>query len=67
MEIRVNGKNRQVEEGLTLAGLLAQLDMDARRLAIEYNGRILLGEDDREQITLAGGDSIEILRLVGGG
>ena len=67
MDIKVNGKTRPVAPGATLADLLAALGLEEKRLAIEHNGRVLAAEADRGKVALAEGDTIEIVRLVGGG
>lgn len=66
MEIKLNGETRQIEPGLTIAGLLGQLGIENRNLAIEYNGDFLEGDAaDRQAIN--DGDTLEIVRFVGGG
>jgi len=67
MQIKINGRMRQVEPGTTLAGLLAELGLEGKRVAVEHNGRILGAAEDREGIALADGDTLEVVRLVGGG
>jgi sulfur carrier protein len=66
MEIKVNGETIEIEDGLAIGQLLAQLNIENRNLAIEYNGEFLDGED-LEKIVIAGGDKLEIVRFVGGG
>lgn len=41
MEIVINGQPRQVPEGQTVLDLLASLELDPARLALELDGRIL--------------------------
>lgn len=66
MEIKLNGETRQIEPGLTIAGLLGQLGIENRNLAIEYNGDFL-EEGDAERQEIKAGDTLEIVRFVGGG
>ena len=64
--IRVNGETRQIPSGLTIAGMLAELGLDPRKVAVERNLEIVprstLGEVPAED-----GDSFEIVHFVGGG
>lgn len=66
MDVVVNGKSRAVASGATVLDLLAQLDLSHERIAIEHNCTIL---DVSEYATasLAEGDTLEIVRFVGGG
>lgn len=66
MEIKLNGETRQIEPGETLAGLLARLGIENRNLAIEYNGDFLEC-DALDSQTIHDGDTLEIVRFVGGG
>ena len=62
----VNGEEHRAPAGLTLAQLLARLELPATRLAVERNHRIVPRERyDGEQIEE--GDRLEIVTLVGGG
>ena len=66
MEIKLNGETRQVTEGTTITQLLELLAIDNRNLAVEYNGDFV--EDDAlGATTLQAGDTLEIVRFVGGG
>ncbi len=47
MEIKINGENKKVDEGLTIAQLLEKLGIDAHNLAIECNGEFLTEEDQK--------------------
>jgi len=64
--IKLNGDPYGVAGPLTVAELLARLDVDSRRVAVEHNLAILKREKfDRTRI--ADGDEIEIVNFVGGG
>lgn len=66
MRIAVNGKEMQFEGPLSVAGLLETLGVNPRVVVVERNLAIL----DRDRFTdeaLQDGDSIEIIRFVGGG
>lgn len=66
MQMQVNGEQRTVPAGLTVAGLLKELDIRPDRVAIELNLAILdRSEFDRQ--SLQEGDRIEIISFIGGG
>ncbi len=66
MTVTVNGELREVPDGLTVAGLLAYLQVPAERAAVEHNGRVLpRAEWDRTPVQP--NDRFEIVQLVGGG
>jgi sulfur carrier protein len=66
MQIVVNGKSMEAEDGMTLSGFVRSLGFDPVTLVADHNGEIVpRGEfDDR---TLSPGDRLELVRLVGGG
>jgi sulfur carrier protein len=66
ISIRLNGDAREVEEGLTVAALLEQLDVKAPRVVVEHNMRILRIEDFGSA-RISDGDELEVLQFVGGG
>ena len=51
---------------LTVTELLAQLQIDARRVAVEHN-LVVLKRDEFVNTTVREGDEIEIVNFVGGG
>lgn len=68
MAIRVtlNGEQRELPEGLTVAALLAHLGVKAARVAVEVNEAVVV-KDRYEGHVIGPGDSIEIVAFVGGG
>ena len=66
VQIVVNGQLRQVPEGQSLLQLLALLEVDPARVAIELNGSIVRRELWIET-PIAGGAALEIVQFVGGG
>jgi thiazole synthase len=66
VEIRLNGASRTVHEGVTLAGLLSEMDLDPRWVLAELNGEAVSRERFVE-VTLAPGDQLELVRPVAGG
>jgi len=66
MRLIVNGESRDVPDSATLADLLASLEIDGRRVAVERN-REIAPKSLWSQIVLAEGDQLEIVQFVGGG
>ena len=66
MRLLVNGEPRDLQEGATVAGLLAALDLDGRRLGIEVN-RAIVPKSAYAATRLGEGDAVEIVHFVGGG
>ena len=64
--IEVNGENRETPAGTTVSGLLTQLGLNAGRVAIEHNLRIL-PKAKWGETHVAAGDRFEIVQFVGGG
>ena len=65
--LSVNGTQKPVPVGSTLADLLASLGLDARGVVVERNGTILRDRSSFASLKLAADDSIEIVHFVGGG
>ena len=66
IEIQLNGEKKKVPEGISIAALIVNLDLDVTRVAVEHNLQILKRE--KWQVTkLADRDRIEIVQFVGGG
>jgi thiamine biosynthesis protein ThiS len=66
MTISLNGETRELPGPLTVSALLAQLDIDARRVAVELN-LVVLKRTAFESTSIGEGDEIEIVNFVGGG
>ena len=66
MRITLNGEAREVTEGQSVASLLADLGIQAERVAVELNLTIV----DRRTFTgtsLRDGDRVEVIGFIGGG
>ncbi|HMG12006.1 MAG TPA: sulfur carrier protein ThiS [Gemmatimonadaceae bacterium] len=63
----VNGAERRIPEGWSLADLLASLELDARTIVVERNGTIVRDRSSFASIALEPDDSLEIVHFVGGG
>ena len=66
MTITLNGDTLEVAGPLTVTELLSQLDIDARRVAVEHN-LIVLKRTAFDQTIVQEGDQVEIVNFVGGG
>lgn len=66
MDINLNGKTKQISPGTTVAALLQQLRIDPSRVVVEHNA-VILPKQAYDDITLADGDTLEIVHFVGGG
>lgn len=66
--LTVNGRTREVDAPIGLVDFLAANDIDPERVrvAVAYNGEVLRREE-YGQVILKNGDSLEIVRMVGGG
>ena len=66
LEIRVNGEQRRVPGGLSIAQMLGELGLDPLRVAVERNlkavPRVTLAE-----VPVEDGDTFEVVHFVGGG
>ena len=66
MQITLNGDSYEVAGPVTVAELLARLDVDARRVAVEHN-LVVLKRDAFDRTIVEAGDAVEIVNFVGGG
>lgn len=66
MRVAVNGTQRDVPGGATLAELLHLLGLDGARVVVECNG-VVVERRQHEDRVLAPEDRLEIVRFVGGG
>ena len=64
--VTVNGKQREFEAEVDLAGLLQTLEIDPRTVAVARNGEVV-PRGQHADVTVREGDSVEIVRMVGGG
>ena len=67
ISLEVNGAERRVPAGFTVADLLGSLGLDARAVVIERNGTILRDRSSFAMMDLAADDKLEIVHFVGGG
>jgi cysteine synthase A len=66
IEVVINGKKEQVEEGKTVQALLEERKINPRAVAVEVNSKVIEAEK-YEATILNPGDQIEFLYYMGGG
>jgi len=66
VSITVNGEPRRVGAGATIAGMLREIGIDPRRVAVERNLAIV-PKSTLEDVLVEDGDQYEIVHFVGGG
>jgi thiamine biosynthesis protein ThiS len=66
MQVVLNGENRVLTPGLSVAGLLKELGIDGRKVAVERNLEIV-PKSAFETTQLGEGDRLEIVHFIGGG
>ncbi len=66
--LRINGVEKQFPDGLpqTLTELLKELNINAATVVAEIDGKII-AKENFTKIPLSSGQSIELIRFVGGG
>lgn len=66
MQILLNGETRTVDDEISLADLVEQLDLTGKRIAIEVNGE-LVPRSAHADHQIEAGDRVEIVQAIGGG
>lgn len=66
MQVVVNGEQREVPDGLTVAQLLERLQVQPERVVVEVNLAILK-RAQHPATALRDGDQVELVQFVGGG
>lgn len=66
MIIQLNGQPTEIPTDCSVARLIAQQHLGARRIAVEINGQIV-PRSQFEQRQLAAQDRVEIVQAIGGG
>ena len=66
MHILLNGESRSVEENLSLAQLISDLQLKPEQIAIELN-REVIRRAKWPKTELREGDKVEVVHFVGGG
>lgn len=66
MKIRINGEEKEIADGLSLAHLLQELKIRPGRVVVELN-RDIVSREAHASTQLQTGDVLEIVHFVGGG
>ena len=66
MKILLNGENHDIPEACTAAGLVEQLQLSGKRIAMEVNLEIV-PRSEYPSFQLNAGDRVEIVHAIGGG
>jgi thiamine biosynthesis protein ThiS len=66
MQVLLNGEPHELAPLTSVRALLEDLGLDARRVAVELNRRILK-RAELDQVRVREGDEIEVVTFVGGG
>ena len=66
MEVIINGTKKEVKEGITIKELLQEMEIPAIGIAVELN-REIIPRSRHESLVLKANDSLEIVKMVGGG
>ena len=64
--LQINGKKVELERATPLLVYLETLGVNSRAIAVEHNGTII-ERAGYASVTLKEGDTVEIVRMVGGG
>ena len=66
VSLTLNGESRVLDGPVTVAGLLATLGLETRKVAVERNEEIV-PRSRYAEIWLQSGDALEIVHFIGGG
>lgn len=64
--IQLNGERYDLPEPLTVEALLARLEIDGRRVAVELN-EVVVKKAAYADAVVRDGDAVEVVNFVGGG
>ncbi len=66
IQVHVNGKEREVQSGLSVHQLVESFDLNPRLIVVELN-REILNRDQFKDVLVSAGDAVELVHFVGGG
>jgi thiamine biosynthesis protein ThiS len=66
IQVTINGKNHEFPGPKPLPDYVSSLKLTSTMIAIAYNGDVLRREE-WDQVILSDGDTVEVVRAVGGG
>jgi sulfur carrier protein len=66
IQVHVNGKEREVQSGLSVHQLVESFDLNPLLIVVELN-REILSRDQFKDVQVSEGDAVELVHFVGGG
>jgi thiamine biosynthesis protein ThiS len=66
IQVHVNGKEREVQSGLSVHQLVESFDLNPLLIVVELNRKIL-SRDQFKDVKVSEGDAVELVHFVGGG
>ncbi len=66
IQVQVNGKEREVQSGLSVHELVESFDLNPLLIVVELN-REILSRDQFKDVHVSEGDAVELVHFVGGG
>ena len=66
IQVQVNGKEREVQSGLSVHQLVESFDLNPLLVVVELN-REILSRDQFKDVQVSEGDAVELVHFVGGG
>ena len=66
IQVQVNGKEREIQSGLSVHELVESFDLNPLLIVVELN-REILSRDQFEDVQVSEGDAVELVHFVGGG
>ena len=66
IQVQVNGKEREIQSGLSVHELVESFDLNPLLIVVELN-REILSRDQFKDIQVSEGDALELVHFVGGG
>ena len=66
IQVQVNGKEREVQSGLSVHDLVESFDLNPLLIVVELN-REILSRDQFKDVQISEGDAVELVHFVGGG
>lgn len=66
IHVTINGEDHEFPDAAPLVEYVSSLGVNMKMIAIAYNGEVLR-RDEWADVTLSDGDTVEVVRAVGGG
>ena len=66
IQVTINGRNLELPEPVSLTAYLEDKGLTGRRIAVAHNGDVV-SSSDYGNVLIGDGDTVEIVRPVGGG